>query len=275
MQRLKNKIIELSASAAMNNSFEWKSTKQLSLIGLLASVFIPSFLAFLSFHFVLPILHERDVPTLIGWPLVASIGLLIFSLYAIFRLYFESKELNISLLDRMCIHRISIRIWLICFAILVIGLVAIAGLQELNKFLIQFFNFKIPIYMPFFLDPNIDSRFASMQEISPGYNIQGNSLILLLMAVTLLLNIITEELYFRAWLLPKMERYGKLSWVFNAFLFALYHTFQIWLLPIILAASLVFAYIFYFSKSIWPSLVFHLIMNFLISMIGITSIVFP
>ncbi|MBT5072489.1 MAG: CPBP family intramembrane metalloprotease, partial [Kordiimonadaceae bacterium] len=46
-------------------------------------------------------------------------------------------------------------------------------------------------------------------------------------AMTLFLNILTEEFYFRAYLLPKLSKYGNLSWVINGGLFALYHSFQL------------------------------------------------
>jgi len=109
--------------------------------------------------------------------------------------------------------------------------------------------------------------------LSPGLPLQGKYGLLPLIGIALLLNILTEELYFRAWLLPKMSRYGAWSWVLNGVLFALYHTFQLWLLPVLLVASLLFAFICYRSKSIWPALVAHLIGNFLLSILGVLMLI--
>jgi membrane protease YdiL (CAAX protease family) len=59
-----------------------------------------------------------------------------------------------------------------------------------------------------------------------------------------------------------MTVYGGKSWVINATLFAFYHSFQLWLLPTILVGSLVWAFVIYTSKSIWPALAGHFVGNF-------------
>ena len=39
---------------------------------------------------------------------------------------------------------------------------------------------------------------------------------------------IVEELYFRGWLLPRLERFGRCAPVLNAALFSLYHVWAPW-----------------------------------------------
>jgi membrane protease YdiL (CAAX protease family) len=134
-------------------------------------------------------------------------------------------------------------------------------------------HLSIPGYMPFFLNPAINPTNADMSVLSPGLPLRGCYGILPLLGISLLLNIFTEELYFRAWMLPKLTRCGTWGWVMNGTFFALYHTFQIWLLPTLLVASLFFAFVFYKSKSIWPCFVAHLIANFLLSILGILMLI--
>jgi len=131
----------------------------------------------------------------------------------------------------------------------------------------------IPGYMPFFLNPAINPTAVDMSILSPGLPLHANYALLPLIGITLLLNILAEELYFRAWMLPKLSQFGVWGWVMNGIFFALYHTFQIWLLPILLVGSLFFAFVFYRSKSIWPSLVAHLIGNFLFSILAILMLI--
>ena len=57
------------------------------------------------------------------------------------------------------------------------------------------------------------------------------------------------------------------------FFFAMYHTFQLWLFPMIFALSLATALTVYLSKSISPAIITHFVANFLISVIGIIAIV--
>ena len=94
------------------------------------------------------------------------------------------------------------------------------------------------------------------------------------MSIALLLNIFAEEIYFRGWLLPKMQKLGKWSWVVNGFLFAIYHTFQLWLFPMIFVISLATTLTVYLSKSIIPAFVIHIVANFLLGIVGIIALVF-
>ena len=68
--------------------------------------------------------------------------------------------------------------------------------------------------------------------------------------LTRILNILAEEFYFRAWMLPKLAKYGRGSWVINGTMFALYHTFQLWLFPALIVGSLIFAFVFYWTRSV-------------------------
>ena len=56
-------------------------------------------------------------------------------------------------------------------------------------------------------------------------------------------------------------------------MFALYHTFQLWLFPALIVASLTFAFVFYWTLSLWPGLIGHLFFNFFISMVAIGSLI--
>jgi len=69
-------------------------------------------------------------------------------------------------------------------------------------------------------------------------------------------------------MLPKLSRYGAWAWVINGVLFALYHTFQLWMLPVLLVGSMGAAYVCYYSKSIWPAVVAHTVLN-LLMLVGV------
>jgi membrane protease YdiL (CAAX protease family) len=254
-------------------TFEWEKTPQLSIIQLLLATFIPSAIAFIGFHIVLPTLVARGLPVLIAWPSVASVMLLGFVIVAVILLHREASGLGIPLWTRMCLKKLALKEWGIYVVVMVIGVSASLGAQGLIPSFMKALGLTIPDYMPFFLNPAIDPTATEPSILSPGLPLRGSYGLLPLIGITLLLNILTEELYFRAWILPKLARYGTWGWVMNGVLFALYHTFQIWLLPTLLVASLFFAFIFYKSKSIWPPFVAHLIGNFLFSILGILILI--
>ncbi len=213
------------------------------------------------------------MPALIGWFCIASVMTSCLVLIAVLLLRREAKEMGISLRARMCLRALSRREWGICLGIAVASLVVISGVQAVLPEAFKAVGFTVPNYMPFFLNPSIKPAEADMAVLSPGLPLHGAYGVLPLIGLALLLNILTEELYFRAWMLPKLSRYGTWSWVLNGTLFAVYHLFQIWLLPVLLVASLVFAYICYRSKSILPPLVAHLIGNFLLGVLGILLLI--
>ena len=255
------------------STFDWKKTTQLSVVQLLLVIFIPSTVAFIGFHVALPAFVANGLPVLIAWPFVASVMLLGLVIVAVLLLRKEAKTLGISLWARMCIKKLSLREWGLYIGITIVGLFASLLAQGLVLPFMNSVHLSIPDYMPFFLNPAINPTTADMSILSPGLPLQGSYGLLPLIGITLLLNILTEELYFRAWMLPKLSRYGAWGWVMNGIFFALYHTFQIWLLPTLLVASLFFAFIFYRSKSIWPSFAAHLIGNFLFSILGILMLI--
>jgi membrane protease YdiL (CAAX protease family) len=267
-------IVEIRKGENMNtDTFDWNKTSQLSIPQLLLAVFLPSGVAFVGFHFVLPSVVANGTPVLIAWPSIASVMLLGFVIVAIYLLNKEAKTLGISLWERMCMRKLSLKEWGIYIGLTLVGLVAAIASQGLVPPFMRAFGMSVPNYMPFFINPTINPATADMSVLSPGLPLQGAYNLLPLIGITLFLNILTEELYFRAWMLPKLSSYGTWGWVANGVLFALYHTFQLWLFPTLLVASLFFAFIFYKSKSIWPLFVAHLVGNFLLSILGILMMV--
>lgn len=257
----------------MNPSFDWQKTSQLSLVQLLLAVFLPSAFAFTGFHFVLPALVAGGMPPIVAWPVVASLMLLVLVGLGVFFLRREASELNISLWQRLCFKSLSLKQWGLYLLIIIAGLAVSLAVQGLVVPFMNLTGLTVPAYMPFFLNPTINPATAEMSVVSPGLPLLGAYWLLPLIAVTLLLNILAEELYFRAWMLPKLSSWGHWGWIANGVLFACYHTFQIWLLPVLVVASLFFAFVIYHSQSLWPSLVAHLVANFLLSILGILLLV--
>ena len=255
------------------NIFDWNKLSQLSVIQFLLATFIPSAFAFTGFHFVAPKLVTNEIPALYAWLIVASTMLLILVILAIILLLREARKLGVSLSTRMCFRKLSIKEWLIYILLFIISAVICLGASKLVVPMINMIGFKIPSYTPFFLNPEINPATSDLVTLAPGVQIIGNYGLVVFIAITLLLVVLAEEFYFRAWMLPKLSKYGAGAWVINGFLFAFYHTFQLWMLPALLVGSLTMAFIFYKSKSIWPTLIGHFVINVLFSVVGILFLV--
>lgn len=72
---------------------------------------------------------------------------------------------------------------------------------------------------------------------------------------------ITEELYFRGHLLPRLERYGRWAPVINTVLFAVYHFFSPWRYPAIIIGFLPITWIAWRKRSILVSIAAHMTIN--------------
>jgi membrane protease YdiL (CAAX protease family) len=161
----------------------------------------------------------------------------------------------------------------VTIAIMVVAIGLSFAVKPLLRPFMDLFGLHVPSYTPFFLNPDVAASPATADSLAPGVRFHGNYMLLALQAVVLVFNISAEEIYFRAWMLPKLSRLGAASWIVNGVLFACYHTFQIWLFPQLLVASLGMALMVRVSRSIWPSVVGHLVANFLLGMMGSTLLV--
>lgn len=258
----------------MNSNFDWSKLKQLNVAQILLAFFLPSGFAFFGFRFILPKMVDLGYPKVLMWGIIASIMLLFFAIIGFLLIKKEAKAGNISIGERLLIKKIGIKQWLICLVIMIVGIILSVVVSPAVEFLKELPGLSIPQYMPFWVNPSIDPMNTDMGILSPKCSLKGNYLVLVVMTITLLLNILAEEIYFRGWLLPKMQILGKWSWVVNGFLFAVYHTFQLWLFPVIFVVSLATTLTVYLSKSILPAFVTHIVANFLLGIVGIIALVF-
>lgn len=72
---------------------------------------------------------------------------------------------------------------------------------------------------------------------------------------------IVEEIYFRGFLLPRMEWMGKLAPIVNAILFAIYHFWTPWQTVTRIIALIPFCYVSYKFKNIRLTIIVHCLIN--------------
>jgi membrane protease YdiL (CAAX protease family) len=72
---------------------------------------------------------------------------------------------------------------------------------------------------------------------------------------------IVEELYFRGWLLPRMDRFGRWAPLINATLFSLYHFWAPWQFLSRIAAVTPFAYAVWWRRNLYLGMAVHILLN--------------
>jgi hypothetical protein len=104
----------------------------------------------------------------------------------------------------------------------------------------------------------------SLEENLPGVVFTGNYLFLLLVLFTGTMNIVGEDLYYRAALIPKLHGlFGKWAWVAGGLIWPLKHIYVWWrAFPDALGLGLAGAYVFGPIGSLPVAMLFHFIPNF-------------
>lgn len=120
--------------------------------------------------------------------------------------------------------------------------------------------------------PSTLFQFASMEEV--GDPLTGGLLAVMIVSVLVLNGIVgpvTEELYFRGHLLPRIDRLGRLAPVLNAVLFTLYHLWTPWRWTQVLLGSLPISWLAWRERSVWLPMVAHVMVNLAFSLLLIAT----
>jgi len=256
-----------------SKQLKWLPVRQFNVYQIITAFILPSAIATGLFHVVLPGMVSAGMVAVVAWPLAAGGGLLIFVLFALWALRKESREIKVSLAERMLLKKLSTRQWIIYSGILLAGMVLTMATYPIIDPFMKMTGLTVPSYFPFWLNPGIDPYAVDPELLTPGFSLKGAYWMIPLIGLILLLNILAEEFYFRAWLLPKMSQYGDWAWIMNGAFFAFYHIFQAWLMPVIMVNSLIMAFVVYQSRSIWPALIIHLTLNFFAAGLSIVLLV--
>ncbi|MBN2048276.1 MAG: CPBP family intramembrane metalloprotease, partial [Anaerolineaceae bacterium] len=116
--------------------------------------------------------------------------------------------------------------WGVAVIVLILGMVFGMLMGPVNKSLASVPGFVPPDWRPAASNPLKEVKGAA--DVFPDIALEGNYLFLLAyFLIGLIFNIFGEEIYYRAYLLPRMRGvFGKADWVANGILFTLKHAYQ-------------------------------------------------
>lgn len=134
--------------------------------------------------------------------------------------------------------------------LIIIGVIALVALNPLSNFMLETVFGWIPGWYNFVQD---------MSEFSRGYIIMAT---LVSFFILTLIVPITEELYFRGFLLNRMKWMGKYCVLLHVFLYATYHFYQPWMIIARVASMMPLYYFVYKKDSLKLGIVVHSIGNF-------------
>jgi membrane protease YdiL (CAAX protease family) len=235
-------MIERSTKYADENQIEQHSLPK--------SVFLHLLPAVIWIIFYIPLIritNQKGIPTMLIMLITAVFTLLAFELGC---LYYLGKKKNGKLSLRGVVLYRQKMPWqqYFLFGVLIAAwmmLTLIVG-WELNEFIRKIFFSWIPDW--YYLDRGAVGQNTLAVEIS---------MAVLSLLVFGIIGPITEELYFRGYLLPRLSRYGKWAPLLNVILFVLYHFWQLHLLVLSIIGLLPMVYIVWRKRNVYLSIIVH------------------
>ena len=129
------------------------------------------------------------------------------------------------------------RTWLWTLGGLLVAVVAALGLNALILALYKAIGFTIP------------DQSSGLTDIP-------------VLTLIVLTNIIGEEMWWRGYILPRQELvYGSRTWLVHGVMWAFFHSFKPWAVPVMLLYCLIIPFIAQCTRNNWPPVIIHFLIN--------------
>jgi len=221
---------------------------------------IPMGVIYFTVYWLMPRLDARGVSGIVSANLCITGPLVImfFAALAAFKLEGHPWTWE-SFKRRYRLERMSGKLWLWSLGLLAFTLIAEQGMSFTTDLLLKVPFLRPPDFLPEMLDPRVDP--STITDFM-GFPLEGAWWILLMYLGILFFNIIGEEFWWRGYILPRQELvHGKYTWVIHGGLWTLFHFFWKWDLLVLLPTCLAVAFVAQKTKSTWPGIVVHFILN--------------
>lgn len=230
---------------------------------------IPGISIFFMFSWVYEELIKRNLS--IHWSVFLCLwGPVLIMVGFVFARFFMSR---INFTDYFRIGKLRKRQILIVIGAFIVVQVLESLLSFSRPLLASLPGLHVPSFYPDLF--RIDMELKVPLDTFLGIKLKGNAFPIFFWLLWLITNIGGEELLWRGYALPRMEKYfGKYAWLINGLLWNIcIHFFMRWSFITLIPVTLIVPYLCQKYKSIWPGVLIHGLGNLLVFAILIPSIV--
>ena len=236
----------MKEASSAHTQLEQKSIAKLLLLHLL-----PAFIWLIFYIPLARIASEKGIPTMFVMYILVALILVPFEMGF---LYYQGKKINGKLsLKGVILYREKMPWW----QYLVFGSISLAWMVLIyfgSSHFMDFLDSKVFSWIPDWFKLNRGCVGQNVPAIERTMWILG----LIFIA---LIGPLTEELYFRGYLLPRLSKLGKWAPLVNVTLFMLYHFWQPQTFVIGIIAMLPLVYIVWWKKNVYLTIGLHLFIN--------------
>jgi len=214
-------------------------------------------IAMVCFYYLRPFLEKLGLNEYAAYLISLSLGLIVILIWAV--LSYLSEENNRTFKDfliRVRLNRLRPKWFYWALGLAIIMFLSTVIFSPVLSWLISHNIIPIPENVPDYINPTKQLSIAKVKEqlINQG--------VIPLIPFVLIINILSEEIFWRGILLPRQElQHGKNAFWIHGIIWAFTHLFQYWLLLPILIGSIALAYVIQRTKCTWISIIAHLLNN--------------
>lgn len=224
---------------------------------------------FLAMDYILPILSK----SFLGFPWAVLVSLWSPCIILLLIILLKWKGSGIEAKNYFWINKISKKTVIISILIFFLIQTLELLLHKSSQLLSSFPAFACPDHYPDIFKPNYDFNYPLVTFF--GLEVKNNYSIIIFWITWVVINIGCEEMLWRGYALPRMEKiFGRWAWLINGLLWNfIIHLFFRWSYITLLPISLLLPYICQKTKSIWPGVIIHGIGNAILLLIIIPSVI--
>jgi len=214
-------------------------------------------IAMVCFYYLRPFLEKLGLNEYAAYLISLSLGLIVILIWAV--LSYLSEENNRTFKDfliRVRLNRLRPKWFYWALGLAIIMFLSTVIFSPVLSWLISHNIIPLPENVPDYINPTKQLSIAKVKEqlINQG--------VIPLIPFVLIINILSEEIFWRGIILPRQElQHGKNAFWIHGIIWALTHLFQYWLLLPILIGSIALAYVIQRTKCTWISIIAHLLNN--------------
>ena len=222
---------------------------------------LPASLGIIGMYILMPVLDRAGLPQIWNF-LVSVVGMFPLLLGASFIAYrAEGREFSwAGIRERFRLHPLDRHGWKWTIALVFVYSIGQILLMPTSTLLMSALRLPITEALPESLDPRVQR--AAIPTEFVGMPLEGNWLVLILVLVILIFNILSEEVWWRGYILPRQElAHKKSAWFVHGILWPLFHVPMWWNLIALLPSTLSLAYVTSRLRNTTPGIIAHFVFN--------------